>query len=381
MQQNLDRFTATNADIKVEYTPITSAQYVRKVVAEFTGNNGPDALYCYDDSLASWVQAGYLQPLDGLPGVDEIYQGIYASNAQAMTFQGKRYGLPYYTDCQALIYNAAMLDKAGITTPPTTLDELEQQALKLKNAGVLQHPIGFAAQLSDAWAGWIWGLVYGSGGAMFTDNFTPSMATAQKVFDWVHKAATTSKIIDPAGLQLTPVPLDNAMMAGQYAFTIGSRYALRTYNDPAKSKQAGKMKLAAIPSIDGTTKGTVSSTRMYCLSAKTSVKDHAVRLLNYLGGPETARFWFMQRGLGFAFKEMAVDAEIKATLAKFAEPDVYTGLAENAKARNVLGAPWYSEFEAALQKSVQQLLTNQADGAAVAASLAETATSLAKKYS
>nr|WP_042193218.1 extracellular solute-binding protein [Kibdelosporangium sp. MJ126-NF4]CEL20639.1 extracellular solute-binding protein, family 1 [Kibdelosporangium sp. MJ126-NF4]CTQ89551.1 extracellular solute-binding protein, family 1 [Kibdelosporangium sp. MJ126-NF4] len=387
VQQNLDRFSAANTDIKVAYTPITSAQYVRKIVAEFTGNNGPDVLYSYDDSMASWVQAGYLQPIDGLPGVDEVYRGIYEANAQAMTFQGKRYGLPYYTDSHALIYNSALLEKAGITTPPKSLDELEQQALKVKNAGVLQYPIGFGAQLSDTWASWVWTLLHGSGEYMFTDDFKPSMAGARGIFDWIHKAATVSKVIDPASLQLTPVPLDNAMMASQYAFTLGPRYALRMYNDPAKSKQAGMLKLAPVPSLDGTMKGTVSSTRMYCLSAKTEVKDQAVKLLNFLGGygtdgtPSTARFWFDQRGLGFPFKALADDPAVKTALAKFADPEIYNALSTVAKPRNVLGAPWYSEYETAQQKTVQQLLTNQTDATAATASLSETALTLAKKYS
>ncbi|ONI74665.1 hypothetical protein ALI144C_38190 [Actinosynnema sp. ALI-1.44] len=387
VQQNLDRFTAANADIKVAYTPITSAQYVRKIVAEFTGNNGPDVLYSYDDSMVSWVQAGYLQPLDGLPGVDEVYSGIYESNAKAMTFQGKRYGLPYYTDCHGLTYNAALLDKAGIKTPPKSLDELEQQALKVKNAGVLEYPIGLAAQLADTWSSWVWTLVYGSDAALFSDDFKPTMDKARPIFDWIHKAATVSKVIDPASLQLTPVPLDNAMMAGQYAFTIGPRYALRTYNDPAKSKQAGALKLAAVPSLDGTARGTVSSTRMYCLAAKTAVKDKAVKLLNFLGGygsdgkPSTARFWFDQRGLGFPFRQLADDPDIRTTLAKFTDPETYTKLSAVAKPRNLLGAPWYGEYESAQQKTVQQLLTNQTDASAAVSSLSETAISLAKKYS
>jgi multiple sugar transport system substrate-binding protein len=126
---------------------------------------------------------------------------------------------------------------------------------------------------------------------------------------------------------------------------------------------------------------------MYCLAAKAADKDKAVKLLNFLGGygsdgtASTARFWFAQRGLGFAFKDMANDPDVQTELAKFADPAVYAGLADTAKARNALAAPWYSEFESALQKVTQQLLTNQSTGSAAVASLTETATSLAKKYS
>jgi multiple sugar transport system substrate-binding protein len=390
VQKNLDRFTQQN-NIKVNYTPITSAQYVQKVVAEFTGGGGPDALYVYDDSLAAWVEGDYLQPLDGMPGVDEVYDAIYPGNATAMTYDGKRYGLPYYTDANSLTYNSEILAKAGITKAPASLEELEAQALKIKNAGLLEYPIGVPAQLSDTWWSWVWALVFASGGNMFDDQQAPIMNTSdtvvKDVFAWLQQAATKSKVIDPACLQLLPVPIDNAMKAARYAYTIGARYANRDYNDPAKSKAAGKIKMALVPSLDGKVHGTVSNTRLYGLAKDTEVKDNAFKLLTYLGGldadkkPYTARYWFLERGLGFAYKSMANDPEIVASLKKFADPAVYAQLAEIAKPRNVLGVAWYTEFETEMHKVVQGVLSNQTQPSAAVASLAQTAETLKKKYS
>lgn len=391
VQQNIDRFTKLNSDVKVSYTPITSAQYVQKVVAEFTGEAGPDALYVYDDSLAGWVDAGYLQPLDGLAGVDEVYDAIYPSNAKTMTYKGKRYGLPYYTDSQCLVYNTEILSKAGFSTPPASLEELEQQALKIKNDGLLQYPMGVCAQLSDTWWSWVWALVFASGGDLFADDHTPIMKskdpTTKNVFTWLQNATTRSKILDPASLQLLPIPLDNAMMSSQYAFSIVPRYAVRNYNDPEQSKAAGKMKMALMPGLEDKSKGTVSNTRMYSLSANTQVKDKAFKLLTYLGGydtdkkPYTAKFWFMQRGLGFTFRDLASDPEVVADLEKFADPAIYQQLAETARARNIIGVPWYTEFETELHKVVQQVMSNQVTPDAAVASLDKTAGDLKKKYS
>ncbi|GAA0588814.1 extracellular solute-binding protein [Kribbella sandramycini] len=390
VQQNLDNFTKTS-NVKVNYTPITSAQYVQKVVAEFTGGGGPDALYVYDDSLAAWVEGEYLQPIDGLPGVDDVYAAIFPGNAEAMTYQGKRYGLPYYTDSNCLIYNADILAKAGFSKPPASLEELEAQAVKIKSMGLLEYPIGLPAQLSDTWWAWVWGLVYSSGGDMFDDQQAPIMNTTdtvtKDVLTWLQNAANKSKVLDPASLQLLPVPVDNAMKANRYAFTIGARYALRDYNDPQKSKAAGKMKMALVPSLDGKVHGTISNTRMYGLAKDTEVKDDAFKLLTYLGGfdaskqPYTAKFWFQQRGLGFAYKELAKDPEIVAALKKFADPAIYAQLAEIARPRNVLGVAWYTEFETEMHKVVQGVLSNQTQPSAAVASLAQTAGTLKKKYS
>jgi hypothetical protein len=193
-------------------------------------------------------------------------------------------------------------------------------------------------------------------------------------------------VLDPACVQLLPVPMDNAVMAGRYAFVLAPRYALRTYNDPAKSKTAGKIKMAQVPSLDGHSQGTVSSTRMYCLNGSTRVPDKAVRLLKYLGGfdstglPYTAKYWFTQRGLGFPFRSLATDPDVRTVLGKFADPTVYAQLAQVARARIGTAAPWYPQFEQAMQQATQQVLIGSATPAAATASLDASARSLARSF-
>lgn len=390
VQQNVDRFV-DKAGIKVDYTPITSAQYVQKVTAQFTGGTEPDALYVYDDSLAAWIGAEYLQPIEGMPDLDKVYDAIYPGNAQTMTYDGKRYGLPYYTDSMALTYNVELLAKAGIKEPPKSLEEWEAQAKTLQDKGILEHPIGLSAQLSDTWWAWWWGLVFASGGKLFDDKMAPIMSTtdpvAKDVYAWMQQAATKSKVIDPASTTLLPIPLDNAFMAGKYAYILAARYGSRKYNDPKASKVAGKVKMALPPSIDGATEGTVSNTRMYCLSKNTEKKEDAYKLIYYLGGfddtgdPYTARFWFEKQGLGFAFKDLASDAKIKEQLAKWADPAVYGHLAEVARPRRVIAEPWYTEYETETQKVIQQVLTGQSDPLAAVKKMADTAAALKKQYS
>ncbi len=386
VQRNIDRFTRLNPDVPVSYTPITSAQFIQKITAEFLGGGGPDVLYMYDDSLAGSVDAEYLQPLDDIPGIDAIYDAIYPSNATAMTYQEKRWGLPYYTDMQSLVYNADILAKAGISAPPASLDELEQQALRIKRAGLLEYPLGVPAQLADTAAMWLWALVFANGNDLFDHDLQPHMGPLTGVFEWVQRVSRQSKVLDPACVQLLPVPMDNAVMAGRYAFVLAPRYALRTYNDPAKSKTAGKIKMAQVPSLDGHSQGTVSSTRMYCLNGSTRVPDKAVRLLKYLGGfdstglPYTAKYWFTQRGLGFPFRSLATDPDVRTVLGKFADPTVYAQLAQVARARIGTAAPWYPQFEQAMQQATQQVLIGSATPAAATASLDASARSLARSF-
>ena len=367
VEQNIQRFASLNPNIKVDYTPIISAEYRQKLVAEFTASANPDALYVRDDYFAGWVTAGYLQDIEGMPGVDETYKLFYDFNAAAMTYNGKRYGMPYYADVMTFVYNEEMLQKAGFNAPPKTLPELEEQALKIKNAGISQYPVSLSLGLTnDFWSNW-WGLIYASGAKLFDDKLNPILdkdPAVKGVMTWVNKSLNETRILDPASLETATIPRDN-FMAGQHAFILIARYDVEAVNNPERSKVAGKAKMALVPGLDGESKGTVGWTRMYCLSKTTKVKDEAYKLIYYLGGldekkePYTAKFWFMNRGLGFTYKALGEDAEIKAKLAKFTDPVIYSKQAEIARVREAVTEPWYSEWESGNQKLMQQVFTKQ----------------------
>ncbi|HET8628638.1 MAG TPA: extracellular solute-binding protein [Thermomicrobiales bacterium] len=368
VQLNIDRFQCINPDIKVNYTPITSAQYREKLVAEFTASANPDGLYVRDDYFAGWVTAGYLQDIEGMPGLDDVYNKLYKLNADAMTYKGKRYGMPYYTDCATFVYNADMLQKAGITAPPKSLQEYEDQALKIQKAGIVKYPLALGLGLTnDFWTDW-WSLIYASGAKLFDDQMNPILdkdPAVKAVLTWINKGINETKIIDPASLETATVPRDN-FMALQYAFLHIARYDVEAVNNPSRSKAAGKGKLALVPSVDGTNKGTVGWTRQYSLAKNTKVKDQAYKLNYYLGGldqsgkPYTAKFWFINRGLGFAYKELGDDPDVQAKLKKFADPvEIYSKQIESARTREAITEPWYSEWESGNQKLMQQVFTKQ----------------------
>jgi multiple sugar transport system substrate-binding protein len=360
-------------------------------VAEFTAGANPDALYVRDDYFAGWVTAGYLQDIEGMPGVDKVYQMIYDYNADAMTYQSKRYGLPYYADVSAFVYNEEMLQKAGIGAPPKSLKDLEEQGQKLKQAGIVQYPmaLGFK-QTNDFWVNW-WALIYASGAKLFADDMTPIMhsenTVARDVLTWINRGMNESTIIDPASLELTGDQVRDAFMAGQYAYLLIARYDIERANNPQQSQVAGKVKMALVPSLDGENKGTVGWTRMYCLSKATEVKDAAYKLIHYLGGldengdPYTARFWFRERGLGFAYKKLADDPEIKSLLQKWVDPAVYGKQAETARARENIKEPWYSEWESGNQQLLQRALTAQLSVDEAMQGMADNAQKLKKQYS
>lgn len=392
VQQNLNNFQKVNPSIKVDYTSVLSADYDPKLIAEFTGNTGPDAMYVYDTSMAGWVDAGYLQPLDGMPGLDKAYELMYPANQKAMTYQGKRWGLPYYTDCGSMIYNADILQQVGVSTPPTTWDELEQDAVKIKQAGILQYPIGASLALQTGGSLYTNGMAVGSGVELFDKSYNPLFqknGKLEQLITWLHHALNVTKVLDPAALTLVSAAYGQAFQAGDYAFDpLSSRYSIWTYNNATMSpKIAGKMKLAIPPSLDGKPHGGILTTRMYGLNKTTEHKKQAYKLMYYLGGldntgkPYTASFWFQQEGLGFAYKGLATQAAIKADIQKnTASIAIYNQLSELASPLAVTGAPWYAQWVADGQRTLQEAIQGSMSPKAAVTALAQDAQKLKKQY-
>lgn len=68
-----------------------------------------------------------MQASDPIEDIDDIAEGL----RQSMTIDGKMVGVPVRHATQGLFYNEALLEEAGISAPPKTMEELVEQAKKL----------------------------------------------------------------------------------------------------------------------------------------------------------------------------------------------------------------------------------------------------------
>ncbi len=127
-------FEAANAgmDLKVEQQPWKDRD--QKLATAFSGGNAPDVLVLNPDQIPQYVKNGSLEPVD--KAVESAKDNFLPGALKALTVDGKLYGAPIYHTVTTTLYNKALLDKAGIKTPPQTWDEIKAAAPKLKAAGV-----------------------------------------------------------------------------------------------------------------------------------------------------------------------------------------------------------------------------------------------------
>ncbi len=133
-----------NVTIKVQ--PLQNEQFSTKIPVALQSDSPPDIFQQWGGGqLADQVQAGKVQDLTEAvkPWIGSV--GPAASNWQV---DGKQYGVPYTFGIVGFWYNKALFQKAGITTPPATWEELLSAAQKLKSAGVAA-PIAIGSK--DKW--------------------------------------------------------------------------------------------------------------------------------------------------------------------------------------------------------------------------------------
>jgi len=124
MEQLIENFEAANPDITVKMTHFPYADYRTKVAAAIPAGEGPDVVQLFYGWLNDYVAADLIQPLpeDVFPA-DKIDAEFFPM-VQAMKEGDQYWALPTAVRSLALFYNERLMEEAGITEPPETLDEL-----------------------------------------------------------------------------------------------------------------------------------------------------------------------------------------------------------------------------------------------------------------
>jgi len=106
--------------------------------------------YLIDNRPTSQI-AALFEPLGPYQGKDAIedFGDIAPGLVQGMTVDGKLIGIPVRHATQGLFYNEALLEEAGISAPPATLEELIEQAKKTTFTSKAGTPVTGMVLASD----------------------------------------------------------------------------------------------------------------------------------------------------------------------------------------------------------------------------------------
>ncbi len=375
---NYQSWVATDAvppvEVEIEWSDSGFGEFDTHVTTTNAAGSKLDVLYGSDHWLAKWAAAGWVLPLeDYWPGVTDYVADIAPYSVEAMTYDGKLYGLPYYTDVMYFFYNTKMLADAGIDAPPTTWAEVTDQSLILLEKGVTDSPVMFGMTASSWFDEVFYALVYSEGGQFFDEDlnvvFETDSGPVYDVIEWLASALNDDQIMPQSVLEMTAVDTQEAFKAGDAAFVIVPGYMVRELNTEGLSDVAGYAEVAMMP---GTTHESNGYSRMYLLGSGAIESDAklqaSIHLIEFMGGKTTfegeeayhvAKRWAVENGLGFSVLSMWSDPEVNEAFSKMADTDIFKAQKEIARSKEGMDAPWFSEWISLVRTETQKAIIRQ----------------------
>jgi multiple sugar transport system substrate-binding protein len=303
-----------------------------------------------------------------------------------MTYDGKLYGLPYYADTTSFLYNANLLEDAGISAPPTTWEEVEEQANKLKENGIaVPIALEFAQAMPTTLENFT-AMVFGRGGELLDENLDPILddpaGAAYAQLTWLAN-------MNKAGLvALLPHETDvvKAMNTGQHAFTVLYNYNLAELNNAATSPLAGQFKLGIMPGGSGQTYGFAkfySMTKM-AVDRGQEAMDAAWKFIEYFGGEVDGQFgvakgWAVEKGLGFGQLPLFDDPDVQASFSQWVDVDVLKEQCSNARGRHQ--GTWYGIWAEVVRLELVRAVSGETTVDEALANAAQSARDLKQQFS
>lgn len=127
------QFEKANPKVHVKVVVQPWANRDEQLTTAIAGGKAPDVVYLIPDQLPQYADSGSLEDVAEVIA-DE--KGDFRSNAlDAMTYDGKLYGVPLLMSATTLVVNKKAMKAAGITRAPKTWDDVLADAPKLKRAG------------------------------------------------------------------------------------------------------------------------------------------------------------------------------------------------------------------------------------------------------
>jgi multiple sugar transport system substrate-binding protein len=345
LQEIIDQWNAANPDTQVQLNLVPD--YDTKLQTALAGGSPPDIFYIDSFKLPDLVAAGAVAPIgDQLTNPDDFYPSM----REAFTLDGTFYCPPKDFSTLALEYNKDLFDAAGVEYPTAdwTWADLRAAAEKLTNADAGVYGMALSPDFARLIA-----LIYADGGTITNEDFTAMTLDSDAV-----KQATEFYVgLVTDGFAAQPADLDSgwageAFGKGKAAMAMEGNWIVPFLKDQFPDVNYGVVELPA----GAAGKATMAFTVCYGVPANGKNHDAAVKVVDYLTGPEGAKAW---TDLGLA---MPTRASLEAGwLEQY--PDLQPFIAGAAYAHKWQFRPGFQDVLDTINAGLQEAFTGNATAA------------------
>jgi multiple sugar transport system substrate-binding protein len=356
-------FEAKNPDIKVvmEYL---SYDYIHDKITTGMAAKPP----AYDAAMIDviwpdeFIKAGYL--LDVTDRITpEMKSGMFPASFNGITRNGKIYGMPWLMDVKYFMYNQDILQKAGITAPPQTWEELVDQAKIIKQKGLVEFPIDWSWNQKEGVVCDFTVLLFGNGGTFLDANGKPAFNNEKgvQVLTWM-KQTLDDGLSNPSSISSDENAVRDNFIAGNSAYAVNWLFQYADSNDASKSKIPGQAAFGPMPVFKagadaGIKSSSVDGSSAFGVMATTPYPDQVWKFLTYLASNEVQTKYSAE--MLPVWTEDYQGDNLKTLMAATPTNPVTVPafLAQFPYANERPTVAYYNEASAALQLAIQEALT------------------------
>lgn len=354
-----DEFVKQNPGVKVTVTPVDWGQAVSKLQTAIAGNTTPDVSQMGTDMMGQFAATGAFEPVPADIDPSAYFESAWNTNV----VDGVASGVPWYVETRLLYYRTDIAEKAGITSAPTTWDELKAMAKAMQSAGGAKYGISLGTKNWQEYFPFLWS----NGGDVVDASGKPALNSPQAV-----EALTFYNSFFDEGLTPTAVPegfdITPAFVTGDYPMFFSGPWHLGLIKTAGGADFDGKWAIAQMPKkASGTSFLGGANLVVYKNSQN---KDAAWAFVKFLSDPKTQALWYSTATVLPAVQAGWDDPTLKAdpNVAMFGEQ------LSDTKAQPAT-ATW-SELASAINDALEKMTTGSLDPGAAAAEMQQQAESI-----
>jgi multiple sugar transport system substrate-binding protein len=366
-KQNKGKFQVTYREM-----PTDTGQYFDKLQTEFQAGQsdidviGGDVIWGAQFAANKWV----VDVSDRFPEGEQ--SGFLPAPLQSLTYDGKIWGVPWYTDAGMLYYRKDLLQQSGFSAAPKTWDELQQMAQQVTQQTGTQY--GMVFQGSNYEGGVCNALEYiwtNGGDVLQGDKIVIDSPQAIAGLE-TERSMITSGVAPQAVSTYTETETDPAFMGGKAVFARNWPYmfSLAGTSDYPKVKPE-QVGVAPIPVSDGNQSYSCLGGWNMMMSALSDMQDQAWEFMKWMTAPEQMKYLALEATRLPARKSPYEDQEI---LSKVPTIRLAKDIIPNTKPRPV--SPYYSDMSLKMQEQFNSSLKGDVSPQQAAKTLQKELTSI-----
>jgi len=345
----IPRFEKLNPGIKVNSVIYPYSALLNKFITTSAAGNPPDVMRSDIAWVAQLAQEGIIENVSKLKAFTAIRKESLPGPLATTEVGGKFYAYPDDTNTQALYWNKADFAAAGISGPPTTINQMLADAATLTVPSKQQYGLGVDG--TDIWntAPYVWSM----GGSFTNGNYSQASG-------YLDSSATTTAVQTLVNLLkagdigsdfqggASAVSGESGFPKGEYAMYIDGPWAVPTYSGLSPVPSYG---IAPFPSGAGGSVSTVGGEDTVVARDGHHVAD-AEKFAAFLDSP-FAQLEMAKNGDMSAIKTDSA-LEVKATpyYAVFAKQLLTARIRANSPGYSQLDTDWSNELQQILAGTV-----------------------------